>query len=322
MKVTVLYNLPGTSSTTEIAEADNDTQISAIGIFEELKKLGYSAEILGISQNEIKNLKNLKTDLVFNLVEWSGRESKDGIKVLKTLENAKIKYTGSSAWGYELSCNKFLMKQKMIDENISTPKWQIFKTGKEKITLPYPIIVKPSSEHCAIGVSQTSVCDDEKSVRVKILELIHLYKQPVLGEEFIEGLEAHVTVLQKNGRAWVLPPAVIKFLNHQGFHHILTYESKWQNDNWESKFAKWDELKLSDNILRKIEKLAKKTNDKLGGRSYARIDMRIRDDEVFVLEINNNPGIDFDPDSGIAYSAKKAGLTWDSLLKNIVEETG
>ena len=39
MKVTVLYNLPGTSSTTEIAEAYNDTQISAIGIFEELKKL-------------------------------------------------------------------------------------------------------------------------------------------------------------------------------------------------------------------------------------------------------------------------------------------
>ena len=149
MKVTVLYNLPGTSSTTEIAEADNDTQISAIGIFEELKKLGYQAEILGISQNEIKKLKNLKTDLVFNLIEWSGRESKDGTKVLEILEKANIKYTGSPAWGYRLSCNKILMKKRLDEEKISTPKWQIFKTGKEKITLPYPIIVKPSSEHCA-----------------------------------------------------------------------------------------------------------------------------------------------------------------------------
>lgn len=320
MKVTVLYNLPGTSSTNKIAEADNDTQISAVGIFEELKKLGYQAEILGISQKDIQNLKNLKTDLVFNLIEWSGRESNDGIKVLKTLNQAKIKYTGSSAWGYELSCNKILMKKKMADENISTPKWQIFKSGKEIIALPYPMIVKPSSEHCAIGVSQTSVCDDEKSARIKILELIKLYQQPVLGEEFIDGLETHVTVLQKNGKTWVLPPAVIKFANHPGFKHILTYESKWLDDNWESKFAKWDDRKLPDKVMQKIIKLAIKTNDKLGGRSYARIDMRIRGEEVFVLEINNNPGIDFDPDSGIAYSSKKAGLTWGDLLKNIVEE--
>ncbi|MDO8610284.1 MAG: hypothetical protein Q7R95_07075, partial [bacterium] len=108
MKVTVLYNLPGTCSTNEIAEADNDTQISAIGIFEELKRLGYQADILGISQKDINNLKNLKTDLVFNLIEWSGRELKDGIKVLKILEKANMKYTGSSAWGYALSCNKIL----------------------------------------------------------------------------------------------------------------------------------------------------------------------------------------------------------------------
>ena len=42
--------------------------------------------------------------------------------------------------------------------------------------------------------------------------------------------------------------------------------------------------------------------------------------KVYVLDVNNNPGIDFDPESGITISAKAAGLNFEQLVDNIVKE--
>jgi D-alanine-D-alanine ligase-like ATP-grasp enzyme len=76
---------------------------------------------------------------------------------------------------------------------------------------------------------------------------------------------------------------------------------------------------LDENINTKIIKVAEKVYNNFGGRDYPRLDIRMRGEEIFVLEINNNPGIDFSDDSGFGVSGKAAGFTYQSILKHIVE---
>jgi D-alanine-D-alanine ligase len=323
-KITVLYNLPGENTTQNITEADDDTEKSALNIVEGLKTLGYETEIMGITRQDIGKVSRIEADLVFNMIEWSGRECEYAVSVLEILEKKHIPFTGSDAVGYMLSCNKIAMKKKMDQFMIPTPKWLSVNSSEilPVENLNFPLIAKPASEHCAIGVSQKSVVNNDQELRDLIVELYNLYKQPILIEEYIDGLEAHVTVLEKNGEPWVLPPAVIEWKKTEGYKAILTYEAKWKDDSVEANLSEWAaDDRLSKDVQTKIRDLAGVTFQKLGGRSYSRIDMRIRGEEVLVLEINNNPGIDFHPESGIAHSASKAGLEWLGLLQNIVTES-
>src|SRR3989304_4417934 len=213
--ITVLYNLPELSD-----ESDTDTQKSAQRVAEELKRY-YDVRILGIDSNDIGNLMNLKTDFVFNLVEWSGLNSQWGVKVIETLEKAGLRYSGSNSWGYWLSCNKKIMKEEM------------------------------------------------------------------------EKKEGHVP--------------------------ILSYEMKWNEKSEEYKMARMQVAKLDKRLEKEVGRIAKKCYLELGGRDYPRLDLRIRDNGIFVLEINNNPGIDYDVESGIGVSARAVSLNWEDLLKHIVE---
>jgi len=306
--ITVLYNLPELSD-----ESDTDTQKSAQRVAEELKRY-YDVRILGIDSNDIGNLMNLKTDFVFNLVEWSGLNSQWGVKVIETLEKAGLPYSGSNSWGYWLSCNKKIMKEEMDKKNIPTPRWFV-NEGK----LKFPVIVKPVLEHCGIGISQTSVCYNDQDTRNKGQEMMEKYKQPVLVEEYIDGRELHVTILEKNGEPWVLPPAEVIYEKKEGHVPILSYEMKWNEKSEEYKMARMQVAKLDKRLEKEVGRIAKKCYLELGGRDYPRLDLRIRDNEIFVLEINNNPGIDYDVESGIGVSARAVSLNWEDLLKHIVE---
>lgn len=314
--IIVLYNLPQGNDWD-----DTDTQKSALAVADGLTQLGYEVEVRGISTAEISTVSKLRADLVFNLVEWAGRDYPLGVAVIKELEAAGLPYTGSNPWSYAMSCNKVLMKKTLVKYKIPTPRYQIFETGSEKLqSLPYPLIVKPVSEHAAIGVSQKSVVTNADDLASRVSDLISKYEQPALVEEFVDGDEAQLTVLEKRGKPWVLPPAVFRFQKKAGYWPINTYEAKW-GDGWESAMSAWVDEPLPPRTEAELTRLAKLCYEKLGGRSYPRVDMRITPQgQVYVLEVNNNPGIDFDPESGITVAAKAAGLDWPGLLTNIVQE--
>ncbi|SRR3989344_1984510 len=315
LKVTVLYNLPEKGDASDL-----DTQKSAMSVVEGLKK-NYDVKIFGINKDDINDLKNLKTDFVFNLVEWAGKESELGVKVIEELEKTGFPYSGSDAKGYYLSCMKNIMKEEMDKQSILTPKWFVVERldNFPVFQLRFPVILKPVAEHCGIGIGQDSVALDDEELKVKVGKMLGKYQEPVLVEEFIDGRELHVTVLEKDGQPWVLPPAEVVFEKKAGWKPILSYEGKWDEKSAEYKMSHMElaglNLKVKDQILNTADECYRK----LGGRDYPRIDMRIRGVEVFVLEINNNPGIDYDIESGIGMSARAVGLSWEDLLRHIVE---
>lgn len=300
-RICVLYNKPEDI----FNEADVDTQESAESIGRELSDVGYETRMLGISTDEVDEVRKIKSDIIFNLVEWTGKNIELGVKVIKTLEKMRIPFVGSGSFGFLLSSDKVMMKREMKKNKIPTP------------GLKFPAIVKPSLEHCGVGITQKSVAYDSNELRVMSRELRERFKQPVIAEEFIEGRELQVTILEKNGRPWVLPAAEVIF-DKPGA--VLSYEMKWVEKSPEYSQSHMEAADLSSKLKTQISKLAQKCYLKLGGRDYPRLDLRVRGEEIFVLEINNNPGLDWDLDSGMGVSARLAGFkTYGELLTHIVE---
>ncbi len=299
--ICVLYNKPEDISN----ECDIDTQNSAADIYGILNGVGYQTQLIGISTDEIGEVRKIKADIVFNLVEWTGKNIDSGVRVIKILEKMRIPFVGSGSFGFLLSSDKEMMKREMIKNKIPTP------------GLKFPAIVKPSLEHCGIGITQKSIVYDSQELGVMSSKLREKYKQPVIAEEFIEGRELQVTILERNGRPWVLPAAEVVF-DKPGA--VLSYEMKWVEKSPEYSESHMVVAALNSKLKTQISKLAEKCYAKLGGRDYPRLDLRIRGEEIFVLEINNNPGLDWELDSGMGVSARLAGFkTYGELLGHIVE---
>jgi D-alanine-D-alanine ligase len=317
MKVTVLYNYPESLE----SESDADTEKSAREVASGLAECGYEVQLMGISKNSIELISEIKSDVVFNLIEWTGKSYPYGVKAIRRLEKTGIPFTGSDSAGFRLSSDKLIMKKKMMRLNILTPKYEIFETGNEEIQadLSFPVIVKPAYEHCGAGLSQKSVVENTEDLKKIVGEMVEKFSQPVIAEEYIDGREVHVTMLEKAGRPVVLPPAEVVFKNEVGYRKILSYDCKWKEDSWEYQMARIVLAEFPEEVMKKIRNVAIRCYRELGGRDYPRVDMRIRNSEVYVLEINNNPGIDYDTDSGIGFSSRAANITFPELLKHIVE---
>lgn len=317
MRIVVVYNLPDKNS--KVSEADEDTLNSAIEIQTTLTKLGHEAVLFGISIRTIASLSKIKADLVFNLVEWTGKYYRYGIKVLDQLHRIGIPFTGSDKFGWSLTSDKLVMKSTMDKLGILTPKWQVITRPNEQIDpkLNFPLITKPISEHCGIGISQQSIAIDMRHLRANITKLLTTYKQPVLVEEYIEGRELHVTVLEKRGKPYVLPPAEVVF--YKGKHwNILTYNAKWKGHSLDYQLSYIQRARLDPGLASRVRQVASKAYTSLGGADYPRLDIRIKDSKIYVLEINNNPGIGDDPYSGITVSSRAAGLNFKQLVEVVV----
>lgn len=315
-KISVIYN----EIEENILESETDTVDSAKWVKINLDKCGYESDLVGITTKTVSNINNLKCDLVFNLIEWTGENTKYAFEVIDILEKNKMFYTGSSKVGYGLTNDKKLMKQLFLQNNIPTPLFQIMESENDKLlNFNYPVIIKPAKEHCGVGVSQDSIATNEQETKTKVKNMIEEYKQPMIVEEFIEGREFHVTVLEEKNKPRVLPAAEVVFSDKENFKHILSYSGKWMENSWEWGLSSMKLAEIEDKLFQKIKVICETAYLKLDGRDYPRFDFRYDGKELYVLELNNNPGIDYALNSGIGISARAARLSEEGLVKHIVE---
>ncbi len=323
MNITVLYNNP-----TSDAYEEQDTKISAELVCKALNENPiYKAKLLGIDKNQVSSFKIVDADFVFNMIEWSGINYKYGVDAIGRLDELHIPYSGCGKDAYELTNNKVLMKEKFIEVGISTPKFQIYSGKKIKNILQFPVIVKLAHEHCSVALSQGNVVTNDNDLKAKVIDLRAKYNMPVLAEEFIGGDEVQVTVLDRDHKVWILPPCVVKYKQAPGYWPMLSYEEKSIENHWEVDMAGDDWYDMSGysmDLQNQIMQLSEKSFIEMEGRGYSRIDMRINSDQTqgYVLEINHNPGLDWDEGNGLAYAAQQAGFkSFCEFLTFIVNES-
>jgi D-alanine-D-alanine ligase len=320
MNIAIVYSLPTRRAhESPFAVTDEDTKASAVAVEKELISKGANVTLIPVSEDTMRDVLNIKADCIFNLIEWSGLDTPLAIEAYQSLERLHIPMTGPTAAAFEHVANKVDMKNMLRDRGLLTPGWQLFETGKELLdpALSFPVIVKPLYEHCSIGLTYEAVVEDRQTLLSVVATQRVQYDQPVYAEEFIIGREFQVTVLEQKNGLTVLPAAEILF-DEQGTRAFLTYASRWIEDHPEYETSSVELAKLTPKLEQALAEASRKAFATLNFADYSRLDIRTRNDEVFILEANPNPGLEDDEAYGMSVSFHAAGMTFADFLWEIV----
>jgi D-alanine-D-alanine ligase len=323
MKVTLTYNLKKDEKGRPedfCSEYDAPETIEAIKGALEAK--GHDVSLLEVTSVDLLSyFKKHSVDFVFNIAEGtrsSCRESE--IPALLSLLN--IPHTGSSYLSLALALNKATTKKILKYEDIPTPEFQLFKKGSEELRkdLRFPLIVKPNREGSSKGISLSSVVKNERELIAEIRRLIRNYRCEVLVEEFIDGREVTVGILE-NGKVTILPILEIDFSTcKKSGEFFYSWRMKEFQGNSDLGLTPTFHCpaRLSDIARKDIERIAVRAHRALGCRDISRTDIRLDQDGVpYVLEVNPLPGLD-PVESIFPKMARAAGLDYPDLIEAIL----
>ncbi len=289
-----------------------------------LKKSKNNVEVIGIQDSLIElrdRVTEFKPHIIFNLLEEFKGEAIFDQNVVSYLELLGVPYTGCNPKGLILARDKALSKKLLSFHRIKTPSFQVFPKNQpnRKVNLKtFPLIVKCLNEEASRGLSSSSIVNNEKELRARC-EFIHeKFNVDAIAEEFIKGTEYFVSVIG-NYRLQTYPPRVLQFKKSKDpAKEFYSEKAKFSTKYRENKGVQTAPADIDKDLLNKLSKIAKKTYKVLGLNGYARIDVRVDENQnCYVLEANPNPDIaELDDFSESAATAK---VKYKDLLETILK---
>jgi len=323
MKIALTYNLKKKDETKPLdyfSEFDSQETINAISCA--LKKRGHAVDLVDVEHlNLFSYFRKNRADMVFNIAEGKCGKFRES-EIPAILDYLDIPYTGSNTFSLALALNKALTKKILKAENIPTPRFQVFVKGTEELdpTLRFPLIVKPNREGSAKGINASNVVNTEEALFMKIKEIQELYKQEVLVEEFIEGKELTVGILE-NGKVIILPILEIDFSTcGKSGEYFYSWRMKEFQGNADFGLVPTFHCpaRLDKDTEDKVKEIALKTHQAVGCCDISRTDIRLSKDSVpYVLEINPLPGLN-PTESNFPIMAYAAGMKYEDIIEAIL----
>jgi D-alanine-D-alanine ligase len=213
--------------------------------------------------------------------------------------------------------DKGVVKHQLKRYGFTTPRWRLYTSPACDDWQCFPAIVKPSRVHCSFGVTSEAVVLTPAELRRRIAYVLDEFHQPALVEDFIDGREFHVS-LWGNGTVQMLPPAEMDFSAFDNVRdRLCTFESKFDPNS-----RPYQDIQLrlpaplTDGEYQLLETTAIATYRRLGCRDYARLDLRLRDDDFYVLDVN--PNADLSSEASLAMAAEVAGYSFGAMGSHII----
>ncbi len=233
-----------------------------------LKKTGFFAEgMLGS--------KPVSTDVVLNLIH--GRDGEDG-KMAAILDFFNVPYIGprleASALSYSKLTTKFLAESLGVE---TLPYEVIGRDDERKISMPYPVIIKPVHLGSSIGVSVVKSLDELDYA----LDVAFEFDSHVLVEPFINGIEEYNQAGAKTDD-WEL--SIIEAPHKE---EMLDFDKKYMDFSRDSQVLAAD---VSDEVATKIQETFKRIYLPLFEGSIIRCDFFVKDGKIYLNEVNPVPG--------------------------------
>jgi D-alanine-D-alanine ligase-like ATP-grasp enzyme len=263
-----------------------------------------------------------KGETIMNLCDGSDIDGVPGPCVTKYLEEQGYMFCGCDYQFMEVTVSKFAMKQKFLEQGVSTAKF--FLITKDTILtrecvahMAYPLFVKASDSYGSIGLSQNSVCHNFEELESQVKYMRSLFHN-VLIEEYIQGAEFSLLIIgdsrARTGSLEVFPAAQRIFdPSVPDKEQFLSYKLVWEEGGERYKYA------VADRDNECLMDLAKRAYVCLNGTGFARVDVRRRDatNEYFVLEVNATCGVGYDSSS--TQILKLGGKGVHYLMEKILE---
>lgn len=245
-------------------------------------------------------------DCVFNAIH--GHPGEDGT-ILAYFDLIGIKHTSAPFYQMALTFNKRDCLSVVKQYGIKTAKSFYIDKGNEinvdniiqKVGLP--CFVKPNNAGSSFGISKAK----SKAEIIPAIEKAFKEDSQILIEEFLDGPEITIGVLNYNGKITVLPMTEIVT-----DHDFFDYEAKYLGNSEEITPAR-----ISDETHQKLEEVATQVYQILNLNGLSRAEYILVNNEPHFLEINTVPGIT--NASLIPQQAKEAGISLEKLFHNVIE---
>lgn len=310
-------------------EADDAIAVSAVedaarDVAQSLAANGYEVRTIAVRDDReelFTVLRELRTDLVFNLVESLGGDARREAYFAAALELAGLAYTGPGPRSLLACLEKPMARVLLAARGVRVPRGVALERGDEALgDLRYPLIVKPAREDASHGIELESVVRDEVALRERARYVIERYQQAALVEEYIDGRELNITLLGSGANVRVLPPAEIDFTGFpDGAPRIVTYSGKWVPSTMEYEHTRsMGARELSPEVARAVDRAARDAYSALELCDYGRVDLRLNArGEPHVIDVNPNP--DLSKDAGLSLTAQRCGISHEQLISSIVQ---
>ncbi len=319
----VRHSYPDPNDPRTFLETDYDDPETIEAFKKHLVSAGFDILPIEADQNFEKTLVENKDSiaLVFNYSEVvleNGRKT----QITSICEKHGIPHTGSSDRTQVLVRNKGNAKIEMRKHGIPVLPDQIFVDPNEPLDpkLHYPLIVKPIGQGSSAGITNKSVVNNEKELRVQLNEVITNFKDHAIVEPLLTGREFSVAMIGN-------PPTILPIIEPNlkklpsGYAPIDSLEVKWLYEE-EVEGHLMCPANVDPELKKTIEDTAINVWNALEIKDLCRMDTRC--DEVgnlYVLEVNTPPGLippEISKTSYLPLAARTAGIEYDQLLQTII----
>ena len=243
----------------------------------------------------IDDLRSCNANIVFNCLHGSFGE--DG-QIQSILNYLKLPYTHSGVLASSIAMNKIISKNFFKSFNVCHPKqFNIFNELKDSI---YPIIIKP-----ICGGSSNNLIKAENKEQLNAFKIKNKNNlDKFMLEEFIDGREITVGILDDKicgVMEIIFDSDVYDFKNkyQEIATHIINPE-------------------LNKKITKKLKQISLVIHNEINCKCISRLDFRYNEkiDEIFLLEINTQPGLT--TNSLLPEMAKDKGIDFLNLCEIIL----
>jgi len=317
MKVAIIFNKDRTGVINQFGmqnkEKYNPRTVRRIA--DALEQGGHNVRIIDGNMKVIESLHEFmprvlegeRMGLVFNLAYGIQGESRY-THVPAMLEMLGIPYVGSGPEGHALALDKVITKIIMQKHGISTPDFWVFSTADEDMSdVRYPVIVKPKMEAVSYGLK---IVHNETDLREAVKFIIDEFQQQALVEQFIRGREFCVGLLGNDN----LEAFPLLEIDLEGDPDAI----QTAGDKLKRPREKVCPALVSKNLTDEMVRLSKKAFRILGLRDFARVDIRMDENEnIYLLEINSMASLGLS--GAYVNAAQMAGYDYMKLVNKMLD---
>lgn len=232
----------------------------------------------------------------------------EDISIQWVLDYYGIRYNGSGSIATSVSLDKALLKDIFFANKISTAAYKVINFSDIKTTTPsklhklnYPLVVKPARSGTSSGLS---LVETEKELK-KALKAASQVDEKLVLEEYISGTEVTVVGLGKE----IL--GIVEL--DKGANKLYDYETKVHGH-----VKLIASARISAKAATKLVDTAKRIASLVDVKNLFRIDVIVKDDIPYILELNTLP---FLAEGGEPYEAVKGkGMSVYEYLGLIVND--